>query len=165
MISTQQLSDHIAQALLEDVGDGDITASLVDPGIRATATIITRESGVLCGVDFANETFRQVDSACTLTWEAADGDAIAADQVLCRLSGPARALLTAERTALNFLQLLSGTATTASQYAARVAHTKVKLLDTRKTVPGLRLAQKYACLLYTSPSPRDRTRSRMPSSA
>ena len=80
MISTQQLSDHIAQALLEDIGDGDITASLVDPGISATATIITRESGVLCGVDFANETFRQIDSACTLTWEAADGDAIAADQ-------------------------------------------------------------------------------------
>lgn len=144
MISTQQLSDQIAQALLEDVGDGDITAGLIDPGVSATATIITRESGVLCGVDFANETFRQVDSACNLTWEAVDGDEIAADQVLCHLSGPARALLTAERTALNFLQLLSGTATIASHYAARVAHTKVKLLDTRKTVPGLRLAQKYA---------------------
>ena len=88
MISTQQLSDHIAQALLEDVGDGDITAGLVDPGVSASATIITRESGVLCGVDFANETFRQVDSACNLTWKAADGDEIAADQVLCHLSGP-----------------------------------------------------------------------------
>ena len=93
---------------------------------------------------FATETFRQVDPACTLSWQAADGGYINTDDVLCRISGPARALLTAERTALNFLQLLSGTATIASQYAARVAHTDVKLLDTRKTVPGLRLAQKYA---------------------
>ena len=99
---------------------------------------------MLCGVHFATETFRQVDPACALSWQAADGDRINADNVLCRVSGPARALLTAERTALNFLQLLSGTATIASHYAARVAHTEVKLLDTRKTVPGLRLAQKHA---------------------
>ena len=144
MISAQHISEHITRALVEDVGDGDITAHLVDPHISASATIITREPGVLCGVHFATETFRQVDPACTLSWQAADGDRINADDMLCRISGPARALLTAERTALNFLQLLSGTAMIASHYAARVAHTEVKLLDTRKTVPGLRLAQKYA---------------------
>ena len=144
MISAQHISEHITLALIEDVGDGDITAHLVDPHVSASATIITREPGVLCGVHFATETFRQVDPACALSWQAADGDCINADNVLCRVSGPARALLTAERTALNFLQLLSGTATIASHYAARVAHTEVKLLDTRKTVPGLRLAQKYA---------------------
>ena len=144
MISAQHISEQIKRALGEDVGDGDITARLIDEHLSASATIITRETGVLCGVDFATETLRQVDPACELTWEASDGDHINADFVLCRISGPARALLTAERTALNFLQLLSGTATTASQYAARVAHTNVKLLDTRKTIPGLRLAQKYA---------------------
>ena len=144
MISAQHISEHITRALVEDVGDGDITAHLVNPHVSASATIITREPGVLCGVHFATETFRQVDPACALSWQAADGDCINADNVLCRVSGPARALLTAERTALNFLQLLSGTATIASHYAARVAHTEVKLLDTRKTVPGLRLAQKYA---------------------
>lgn len=144
MISAQHISEHITLALIEDVGDGDITAHLVDPHVSASATIITREPGVLCGVHFATETFRQVDPASTLSWQATDGDRINADDILCRISGPARALLTAERTALNFLQLLSGTATIASHYAARVAHTEVKLLDTRKTVPGLRLAQKYA---------------------
>ena len=144
MISAQHISEQITRALIEDVGDGDITAHLVDPHLPASATIITREPGVLCGVHFATETFRQVDAACTLSWQPSDGDHINADDVLCHISGPARALLTAERTALNFLQLLSGTATIASQYAARVAHTDVKLLDTRKTVPGFRLAQKYA---------------------
>ena len=99
---------------------------------------------MLCGLAFVNETFRQVESRCQLTWQASDGDAIAADSLLCRITGPARALLTAERTALNFLQLLSGTASTAAHYAARVAHTRVTLLDTRKSSPGLRLAQKYA---------------------
>ena len=144
IVSTQHISDQIKRALSEDVGDGDVTARLVDPHVSASATIITRETGVLCGVSFATETFREVDRACALSWQASDGDHVSADDVLCSISGPARALLTAERTALNFLQLLSGTATTASQYAARVAHTDVKLLDTRKTIPGLRLAQKYA---------------------
>ncbi|MEK9933075.1 MAG: carboxylating nicotinate-nucleotide diphosphorylase [Luminiphilus sp.] len=144
MISEQYVSDQTARALQEDVATGDITARLIAENAQASARIITREDGVLCGKAFVNETFRQVDSSCQLTWQASDGDAIAADSLLCRITGPARALLTAERTALNFLQLLSGTASTAAHYAARVAHTRVTLLDTRKTIPGLRLAQKYA---------------------
>ena len=144
MISAQYVSDQTARALQEDVATGDITARLIEENAQAIARIITREDGVLCGKAFVNETFQQVDSSCQLTWQASDGDAIAADSLLCRITGPARALLTAERTALNFLQLLSGTASTAAHYAARVAHTRVTLLDTRKTIPGLRLAQKYA---------------------
>jgi len=144
MISAQYVSDQTARALEEDVATGDITARLIEESAQASARIITREDGVLCGMAFVNETFRQVDSSCQLTWQASDGDAIMADSLLCRIAGPARALLTAERTALNFLQLLSGTASTAAHYAAQVAHTRVTLLDTRKTIPGLRLAQKYA---------------------
>jgi len=112
--------------------------------VQASGRIVTREGGTLCGTAFAVEAFQQIDPSCDVEWAAQDGDVLTAGSTLCTLSGPARALLTAERTALNFLQLLSGTATTASHYAARVAHTEVKLLDTRKTVPGLRLAQKYA---------------------
>ena len=144
MISPQYVTDTVTRALLEDVGTGDLTASLIDSSALASATIMTREAGTLCGMAFASEAFRQTDPACQLDWRLADGDSLSAGDELCRIQGPARALLTAERTALNFIQLLSGTATTASLYAARVAHTGVKLLDTRKTLPGLRLAQKYA---------------------
>ena len=144
MISPQYVTETVTRALLEDVGTGDLTASLIDSSALASATIITRDAGILCGMAFANEAFRQTDPACQLDWRLSDGDSLSAGDELCRIQGPARALLTAERTALNFIQLLSGTATTASLYAARVAHTGVKLLDTRKTLPGLRLAQKYA---------------------
>ena len=144
MISPQYVTETVTRALLEDVGTGDLTASLIDSSALASATIMTREAGILCGMAFASEAFRQTDPACKLDWRLADGDSLSAGDELCRIQGPARALLTAERTALNFIQLLSGTATTASRYAARVAHTGVKLLDTRKTLPGLRLAQKYA---------------------
>ena len=144
MISPQYVTETVTRALLEDVGTGDLTASLIDSSALASATIMTREAGILCGMAFASEAFRQIDPACQLNWRLADGDSLSAGDELCRIQGPARALLTAERTALNFIQLLSGTATTASLYAARVAHTGVKLLDTRKTLPGLRLAQKYA---------------------
>jgi nicotinate-nucleotide pyrophosphorylase (carboxylating) len=144
MISPQYVTDTVSRALLEDVGTGDLTASLIKPSTLASATIKSREAGILCGIAFASEAFRQTDSACQLDWLLSDGDSLSAGEELCRIQGPARALLTAERTALNFIQLLSGTATTASCYAARVAHTGVKLLDTRKTLPGLRLAQKYA---------------------
>ena len=111
--------------------------------MQASGRIVTREDGILCGTAFALEAFQQIDPSCHVEW-LPKMRCIAADSLVCTLSGPARALLTGERTALNFLQLLSGTASTAAQYAARVAHTGVKLLDTRKTVPGLRLAQKYA---------------------
>ena len=144
MISPQYVTDTVSRALLEDVGTGDLTASLIDSSALASATIMTREAGILCGMAFASEAFQQTDPACQLNWLLSDGDSLSAGDELCRIQGPARALLTAERTALNFIQLLSGTATTASRYAARVAHTGVKLLDTRKTLPGLRVAQKYA---------------------
>jgi len=144
MMTAEYIAKLVAQALAEDVASGDITAELIGTEVQASGRIVTREDGILCGTAFALEAFRQIDPSCHVEWAAQDGDPITADSLVCTLSGPARALLTGERTALNFLQLLSGTATTASQYAARVAHTGVKLLDTRKTVPGLRLAQKYA---------------------
>ena len=144
MITPHYIAKIVAQALAEDIESGDITAELIGANVQTSGRIVTREDGILCGTAFALEAFQQIDPSCHVEWAAQDGDVLTASNTLCTLSGPARALLTAERTALNFLQLLSGTATTASHYAARVAHTKVKLLDTRKTVPGLRLAQKYA---------------------
>ena len=144
MITAEYIAKVVTQALAEDIASGDITAELIGADVQVSGRIVTREDGILCGTAFALEAFQQIDPSCHVEWAAQDGDAIAADSLVCTLSGPARALLTGERTALNFLQLLSGTASTAGQYAARVAHTGVKLLDTRKTVPGLRLAQKYA---------------------
>ena len=144
MITAEYIAKVVTQALAEDIASGDITAELIGADVQVNGRIVTREDGILCGTAFALEAFQQIDPSCHIEWGAQDGDAIAADSVVCTLSGPARALLTGERTSLNFLQLLSGTASTAGQYAARVAHTGVKLLDTRKTVPGLRLAQKYA---------------------
>ena len=144
MITAEYIAKVVTQALAEDIASGDITAELISADVQARSRIVTREDGILCGTAFALEAFQQIDPSCHVEWAAQDGDAIAADSLVCTLSGPTRALLTGERTALNFLQLLSGTASTAGQYAARVAHTGVKLLDTRKTVPGLRLAQKYA---------------------
>ncbi len=144
MITAEYIAKVVTQALAEDIASGDITAQLIGADVQASGRIVTREDGILCGTAFALEAFQQIDPSCRVEWAAQDGDAIAADSLVCTLSGPAQALLTGERTALNFLQLLSGTASTAGQYAARVAHTGVKLLDTRKTVPGLRLAQKYA---------------------
>ena len=144
MITPHYIAKLVAQALAEDIESGDITAELIGANVQTSGRIVTREDGILCGTAFALEAFQQIDPSGHVEWAAQDGDVLTASNTLCTLSGPARALLTAERTALNFLQLLSGTATTASHYAARVAHTKVKLLDTRKTVPGLRLAQKYA---------------------
>ncbi|KZX59477.1 nicotinate-nucleotide diphosphorylase (carboxylating) [Halioglobus sp. HI00S01] len=135
---------NVTAALAEDVGDGDITARLIAADSRASGRVITREAGVLCGRAWVEETFRQVDSDMSLDWRVADGDVLEPDTVLFHFEGPARSLLTAERCALNFLQLLSGTATTCARYASLVADTGVRLLDTRKTIPGLRVAQKYA---------------------
>lgn len=138
------ISQRVALALAEDIGDGDITAQLIAERSQAEATIISRESAVLCGQPWVEEVFRQLDPRIIVKWLVSEGDDIAPDQVLCRLSGNARALLTGERTAINFLQTLSGTATSARHYAAKVAGTDIRILDTRKTIPGLRLAQKYA---------------------
>lgn len=134
----------VALALAEDVGGGDLTAALIPEDAQAEATVISRESAVLCGVAWFNAVFRQLDPRIHIEWRAADGDRIEPDQRLCTLRGPARAMLTGERTALNFLQALSGTATLARRYADAVAGTGATILDTRKTLPGLRLAQKYA---------------------
>lgn len=134
----------VARALAEDVGDGDVTADLVPVDQRATATVISREDAVLCGTAWFDEVYRQLDAAIEVQWSAGDGDRIAAGQALCRLAGRARPLLTGERTSLNFLQTLSGTATAARRYADAVAGSGCKVLDTRKTLPGLRAEQKYA---------------------
>jgi len=134
----------VALALAEDLGAGDLTAALIPEQARAEATVISRESAVLCGTAWFNELFRQLDPDIQIHWQASDGDRIERNQLLCALSGPARPLLTGERTALNFLQTLSGNATLARYYADAVAGTRTTVLDTRKTLPGLRQAQKYA---------------------
>ena len=147
--SQQSIQQQVTRALAEDLGgtpeaSADITANLIPAAHQATATIITREDCVVCGVAWAQLAFSQVDSSIEQSWQVADGDKIPADSVLVSLKGPARALLTAERTALNFLQLLSGTATETAFYASLLADSDTRILDTRKTIPGLRLAQKYA---------------------
>jgi len=138
------LAAQVDAALREDVGSGDVTAALVPEGQRVRGSVITREAAILCGRAWAEETFRRLDARVQLTWQAADGAALSAGQVVFDIAGPARAVLTGERTALNFLQLLSGTATVTRSFADAVAGTSCRILDTRKTVPGLRSAQKYA---------------------
>lgn len=140
----QDIVRAVSIALEEDVGDGDITAQLIPATQQATATIITREDCVICGTAWVEEVFRQLDPAVTIQWHVKDGDQVAADTTLCTLSGSARSLLTGERSALNFMQLLSGTATISRQYAELAKDSNIKILDTRKTIPGLRTAQKYA---------------------
>ncbi|KAA0874775.1 carboxylating nicotinate-nucleotide diphosphorylase [Nitrincola tapanii] len=148
MLTLEQLQpailENVRAALAEDVGTGDITADLIPPTDLARARVITREAAVVCGRAWVDEVFRQVDARLHLDWQVQDGDVVVPDQCLFEVEGAARSLLTAERAALNFLQTLSGTATLSRDYAQRVAHTGVRLLDTRKTLPGLRLAQKYA---------------------
>ncbi|WP_271273554.1 carboxylating nicotinate-nucleotide diphosphorylase [Aliamphritea hakodatensis] len=138
------LHSTVANALAEDIGDGDITAHLIPEDQTAKARVICREDAVICGTAWVTEVYRQVDERMQLNWKVADGDRVSADQTLFEIEGPARSMLTAERAALNFLQTLSGTATISAHYASLVAATGVKLLDTRKTIPGLRNAQKYA---------------------
>ena len=140
----QSVVNHVTQALTEDLGAGDISASLIDPDTQATARVITRQVGVFCGALWVNETLRQIDPALQIEWRVNDGDHVTPDQVLFVLMGPARSLLSAERTLLNFVQLLSGTATRTAHYVALLEGTDTQLLDTRKTIPGLRVAQKYA---------------------
>ena len=138
------LPAQVDAALREDIGSGDVTAALVPAAQQVRGAVVTRENAVLCGCPWADETFRRLDERVRLTWHARDGDAVSAGQVVFDIAGPARAVLTGERTALNFLQLLSATATAARAFADAVAGTGAKVLDTRKTVPGLRSAQKYA---------------------
>ena len=140
----EALLHTVRAALAEDLGSGDITAELIPPSQPVTATVICREPAVLCGMAWFNAVFAELDTTVTSDWVVRDGDQLPADQILCTLTGPARAILSGERTALNFLQTLSATATLARRYAERVAGLPVKILDTRKTIPGLRAAQKYA---------------------
>lgn len=135
---------QVSAALKEDIGTGDITAGLIPTQAMGNARIITREKAILCGQPWVEEVFRQLDPSISIHWEVAEGDAVTPNQTLFTLAGSLRSLLTGERAALNFLQCLSGTATLCQQYARKVSHTQVKLLDTRKTLPGLRSAQKYA---------------------
>lgn len=134
----------VKHALEEDIRDGDITAMLIPEDNRAEAKVITREQAIVCGQPWVDEVFRQLDPEVEIEWLVKDGDEVLPEQTLFKLKGPARSLLAGERTALNFLQTLSGTATTSRQYSKLVESTDIKILDTRKTIPGLRLAQKYA---------------------
>lgn len=134
----------VQRALEEDVGDGDLTAALVPPGRRATARVLAREAAVLCGAPWAEAAVRQLDPDAQIVWHRAEGARCAADEVVLEISGDARALLSAERTALNFLQLLSAVATRTAAFVEAVRGTRAAIVDTRKTLPGLRLAQKYA---------------------
>ncbi len=140
----QVTSAEIAAFLDEDIGSGDLTANIIPVSTVAIATVISRENVVLCGQGWFDAVFRQLNSDVSIEWLCNEGDTVAAGALLCRIKGQARALLTGERTALNLLQTLSGTATIARKYANAVVGTGCKVLDTRKTIPGLRLAQKYA---------------------
>jgi nicotinate-nucleotide pyrophosphorylase (carboxylating) len=136
----------VTRALAEDVGSGDVTAALIDEKERAEARVLVRESAVLCGTAWFDEVYRQIASRVAVRWQHHDGERIERDTIVCVVAGPARALLTGERTALNFLQTLSGTASAASRFVDAIRGTGARILDTRKTLPGLRTAQKYAVL-------------------
>ena len=144
MLTQQYIQQLVDLALKEDIGSGDITAELVRPDTNARAVVVSRETGVLCGSTFVNTVFSMLDAEINIDWFKSDGDLLEPNDTLFTVSGNARKILTGERTALNFLQLLSGTATLAFRFANSVEGTSVRLLDTRKTIPGLRLAQKYA---------------------
>ncbi|MFA0441160.1 nicotinate-nucleotide diphosphorylase [Vibrio sp. 10N.286.49.C2] len=144
-----EITRAVADTLREDLGGtldvtADITASLIPADTQNVATIITREHGVFCGQMWADEVFKQLGGEVNIDWHVSDGDKVEPNQVLCTMTGPARILLTGERNAMNFIQTLSGCATTTAQYAEKIAHTQCRLLDTRKTIPGLRSALKYA---------------------
>ncbi|KPX27529.1 carboxylating nicotinate-nucleotide diphosphorylase [Pseudomonas syringae USA007] len=139
-----EIEANVRRALLEDVGSGDITAQLIPAERLAKATIISRDAAVIAGTAWVDAVFRQLDPRVAVHWQVVDGERVSPNQALFHLEGPARSLLTGERSALNFLQMLSGVATRAKYFADIVAGTQVKLLDTRKTLPGLRMAQKYA---------------------
>ncbi len=138
------IKEIVRQALAEDIGTGDLTAGLISANTKANAHVITRDNAILCGTAWFNEVFRQLDSTITIEWHANDSDSIQSEQTICQVRGPARSVLSGERMALNFLQLLSGTATQTRRYVDAVNGTQAKILDTRKTLPALRNAQKYA---------------------
>jgi len=140
----EDIEETVANALKEDIKDGDLTADLIPEEIQAVANIYCREEAIICGRPWFDEVFRQIDEKAQVTWHCEEGERVKTDQLICEIKGSARHILTAERTALNFLQTLSGTATATASYVAQLQGTQTKLLDTRKTLPGLRLGQKYA---------------------
>lgn len=144
MLLPNDLQTTVARALDEDIGTGDVTAGLIPAAKQASATVICREAAILCGTAWFDEVFRQLDPAVHIIWQHQDGERVTANAVLCTLQGSARSILSGERAALNFLQTLSATATATRRYVDLVAHTQCRILDTRKTLPGLRTAQKYA---------------------
>ncbi|EKD81642.1 MAG: nicotinate-nucleotide pyrophosphorylase, partial [uncultured bacterium] len=142
---TRAIQESVTRALFEDLqGQPDITAMLIPHSRKASARVFTRENMVLCGKQWVNEVFHQIDPDVKVSWNYHDGDQIGADSIIYTLEGQARSLLTGERTALNFLQTLSGVATVTHAYTEKLGNSKTRLLDTRKTIPGLRIAQKYA---------------------
>jgi len=144
VIEDSVVKEDVTNALREDVGSGDITAGLIDESTQLNARVITREHAVIAGQRWVNAVYSSLDKNVVISWKVKDGDKVEPNQTLFKISGPARSVLTGERTALNFLQLLSATATITNQYVQRISHTSCRLLDTRKTIPGLRMAQKYA---------------------
>ncbi len=140
----QEIARNVATAIAEDVGGGDLTAQLVPAGLSATASVISREDAVLCGTQWFEQCFKTLDPRIEINWKVTDGEHVVPNQLICEINGQARALLTGERTALNFLQLLSGIATKVRLYADAVTGTRAEVVDTRKTLPGLRLAEKFA---------------------
>ncbi|HHJ34971.1 MAG TPA: carboxylating nicotinate-nucleotide diphosphorylase, partial [Gammaproteobacteria bacterium] len=138
------IEENVFNALKEDIGDGDITAELIPRDNISLATVISRENCVFCGLDWFEETFRQIDEEILIDWSVDDGDTIEAEQIICTISGSSQNIVSGERTALNFIQTLSATATLSASYAKQIADTHARILDTRKTIPGLRIAQKYA---------------------
>lgn len=145
-VLTTIISNNIKEALAEDLGSGDLTARLIGQDTQLSASLKCRETAILCGTEWFNQAFLQLDPSISLQWSVADGDTLQADQIICEINGNARSILSSERTALNFLQTLSGTATVTAHYKNLINGTGCKILDTRKTIPGLRMAQKYAVL-------------------
>lgn len=144
VVPAEQIQQQVKLAIEEDVGSGDVTAALLPEDEQASARLISRQPAIIAGQQWFGEVFRQLDERISIHWHVSDGDRVTADQLLCELHGPVRALLTGERAAMNFLQTLSGTATIVHRYVDKIAGTGAQVLDTRKTLPGLRLAQKYA---------------------
>ena len=138
------IEENIFHALKEDIGEGDITAELIPYDNISLATVISREDCIFCGVSWVEETYRQIDEQIVIDWAVEDGDKVKADQIICTLSGSSQSIVSGERVALNFAQTLSATATLSARYAKELKDTNTKVLDTRKTIPGLRMAQKYA---------------------
>tara|TARA_B100001079_G_scaffold8211_1_gene6855 strand:+ start:5315 stop:6145 length:831 start_codon:yes stop_codon:yes gene_type:complete len=143
-VDRTEITRTVQSALSEDLGSGDLTASIIDQTAVASARLISRERAIFCGREWFNEVYNQLDPTIQTNWEVNDGETIRPDQMLCQLAGPARSLLSGERTALNFIQTLSGTASTTRTFVKAIEGTTTRILDTRKTLPGLRMAQKYA---------------------